>query len=154
MGRPERGRRTADEVNPFGPFPATVVDEHDGDTVFVDILLRKQRVGKGFDIDLGFNVHLRPGGIWLVRQSVRTFGDNAAELATPAGKAALAYLATILKVGDQVTLLSHGWDKYGGRIDGTITLADGRDLSTVMIAAGQAAPWNGAGPKPIPAPAA
>ena len=93
-------------------------------------------------------MHLRPGGLWLVRQAVRTFGDNADELATPAGKAALAYLQTQLKIGDTVTLLSHGWDKYGGRIDGTVTLQDGRDLTAVMIAAGQAVAWTGQGTKP------
>ena len=54
--------------------------------------------------------------------------------------------------GDTVTLVSHGWDKYGGRIDGTITLADGRNLTAVMVAAGQAAPWDGQGPKPVPTP--
>lgn len=132
----------------FGPYKAVVVDEHDGDTIFVDVLLRKQRVAKGVDVDLGFNVHIRPGGVWLVRQAVRTLGDNAPELATAAGKAALAYLQTLLKIGDPVTLLSHGWDKYGGRIDGQVTLADGRDLVTTMIAAGQAVTWDGTGVKP------
>ena len=48
-------------------------------------------------------------------------------------------------------LLSLGWDKYGGRSDAQLTLPDGRDLTAVMIAAGHAAPWNGQGPKPVPA---
>jgi endonuclease YncB( thermonuclease family) len=133
----------------FGPYPATVADEHDGDTIFLDIFLRKQRAPLTADIDLGFNLHLRKGGLWLIRQSVRTLGDNAPELATPEGKAALAYLQTILHAGDPVTLISHGWDKYGGRIDGAITLPDGRDLAATMITAGQAKPWDGTGPKPV-----
>jgi endonuclease YncB( thermonuclease family) len=57
-------------------------------------------------------------------------------------------MQTLLKAGDEITLLSHGWDKYGGRIDGQITLSDGRDLVTVMIAAGQAKAWDGVGVKP------
>jgi endonuclease YncB( thermonuclease family) len=47
-----------------------------------------------------------------------------------------------------VTLVSEGWDKFGDRVDGTITLADGRDLVQTMIGAGYAVAWNGAGLKP------
>ena len=83
---------------------------------------------------------------------MRLLGCNAPELATAAGKAALAYLETLLAVGDTMTLVSHSWDKYGGRVDGTITLPDGRDLTTAMIAADQAAPWDGTGAKPVPVP--
>lgn len=134
----------------FGPYHAVVVGEHDGDTVDLDIQLSKRRLRLSAPLDLGFNVQLRHDGVWLAKQSVRTFGDNAAELVTPAGKAALAYLQTVLKIGDSVTLLSEGWDKFGDRVDGTITLADGRDLVQTMVAAGYAAPWNGQGPKPVP----
>lgn len=133
----------------YGPYKATVVTIHDGDTIDVDLTLAA--VGKEkTDRDLGFNVHRGPAGVTLVRQSVRLLGCNAPELATPAGKVALAYLLTVLHVGDVVTLVSHGWDKYGGRIDGTITLPDGRDLTAVMVAANQAAPWDGQGAKPVP----
>jgi endonuclease YncB( thermonuclease family) len=139
-------------VTDFGPFDATINRIHDGDTLFVDVHLFKQvrRGSHEIDADLGFNVHMRHDGVWLVDQSIRLFGCNAAELATPEGKAALAFLETIVKPGDQVTLVSHGWDKYGGRVDGTLTLADGRDLAAVMIAANQAAPWDGQGVKPVP----
>ena len=137
----------------YGPYKATVVNIHDGDTIGVDIVLVPSRMHRAYpDVDLGFNVHsVDHEGIVLERQSVRLFGCNAPELATPAGKDALAYLETILHVGDVVTLVSHGWDKFGGRIDGQITLADGRDVAQVMIAAGQAAPWDGHGVKPVPA---
>lgn len=127
----------------FGPYKATVANIHDGTR------------HKLADVDLGFNVHQVSGvGIVLERQSVRLLGCNAPELATSAGKAALAYLESIVHVGDEVTLVSHGWDKYGGRIDGAVTLADGRDLTAVMIAAGHAIAWDGQGPKPLPGPAA
>jgi micrococcal nuclease len=137
-------------VTTYGPYKATVVKIHDGDTLDVDLLLipgRRHLVG---DKDFGFNVHRDAAGVWIRRQSVRLLGCNAPELATPAGKIALAYLETILHLGDIVTLVSHSWDKYGGRIDGDIGLPDGRDLATVMIAAGQAAPWDGTGVKPVP----
>jgi len=135
----------------FGPYTATVDGIHDGDTLTVDVLLAP--VGKlnaVSDRDLGFHVHRTHQGIVIERQSVRLFGCNAPELATPAGKAALAYIETLVKVGDQVKLLSHGVDKYGGRIDGAVTLADGRDLSKAMIAAGHAVFWDGTGVKPVP----
>ena len=132
----------------FGPYQATVAAIHDGDTVDVDLVLIPHTGHLTQDHDLGFNVHRAPAGVLLERQSVRLYGCNAPELSTPAGKASLAYLQTLVKVGDEITLLSHGWDKYGGRIDGQITLSDGRDLVTVMIAAGQAKAWDGVGVKP------
>jgi endonuclease YncB( thermonuclease family) len=136
----------------FGPYQAVVVKEHDGDTVDLDVHLVKRRLIVPTPIDLGFNVQLRRDGVWLADQAVRTFGDNAAELSTVEGKAALAYLGTLLPLGTPVTLLSEGWDKYGGRCDGTITLPDGTDLVQKMIAAGYAAAWNGLGVKPVPTP--
>jgi len=105
----------------FGPYPATVTHIHDGDTFTLNI-------------DLGFGIH-------ATAFNCRLFGCNAPELATAAGKAALAYLETILHVGDAVTVLSHGWDKYGGRFDGTVTLADGRDLAKAMLDSGNAVPF-------------
>lgn len=135
----------------FGPYVATVAKIHDGDTIDVNILLFPVgKVRAGHEIDLGFNVWRTPRGTEIRGQSVRLAGCNAPELATAAGKAALAFLETLLTVGDTVTVTDQGWDKYGGRIDGQVTLADGRDLTTVMIAAGQAAPWDGQGPKPTP----
>lgn len=137
----------------FGPYKATVAKIHDGDTLTVDIVLAKAGKTKRADgIDLGFNVHRTPHGLVLQGQSVRLKGCNAPELATDQGKQALAYLLTILHVGDAVTLVSHGWDKYGGRIDGEITLADGRDLTRAMINSGFALPWDGKGAKPVSVP--
>jgi len=132
----------------FGPYKATVAAIHDGDTIDVDLVLVEHIGHLAHDHDLGFNVHRAPAGVVLERQSVRAYGCNAPELSTAAGKASLAFLQTLLKVGDEITLLSHGWDKYGGRIDGQITLPDGRDMVTVMIAAGHAVAWSGQGVKP------
>jgi len=139
-------------VTVFGPYRATVSSIHDGDTLDVDLVLAPTgKVRAGHEHDLGFNVWRTTRGTEIRSQSVRLLGCNAPELATPAGKAALAFIETLVKVGDVVQLVSHGWDKYGGRIDGTVTLADGRDLTATMISAGQAAPWDGKGAKPIPA---
>lgn len=101
----------------YGPYPATVVSIHDGDTCTLAI-------------DLGFDV--------AYTSNCRTYGINAPELRTDAGKAALAFALTLIKPGDKVTVLSHGWDKYGGRFDGTLTLTDGRDYAKAMLDAGQA----------------
>jgi micrococcal nuclease len=111
----------------FGPYPALVADVHDGDTLTVVL-------------DLGFNI--------AFRSALRCYGINSPELATPEGKTALAFALTLVKPGDTVTVVSHGWDKYGGRFDGTLGLADGRDFGAVMVAAGQAKPYFGTGPKP------
>lgn len=110
----------------FGPYPARCAAIHDGDTIT-------------FDIDLGFD-HLIAGQDWAgsTRLACRIYGINAPELSTPAGKAALAYAETILHVGDVCQVLSHGWDKFGGRFDGSVTLPDGSDFGQAMIAAGQA----------------
>lgn len=110
----------------LGPYPAVVRDLHDGDTIHMDVDL-----GFGFRAD-AYDLDGHP------ILSCRVFGINAPELSTDAGKAALAYAQTLLKPGDHVTVLSHSWDKYGGRFDGTITLPDGRDFATLMLAAGQA----------------
>ena len=112
----------------FGPYPGVVRDWHDGDTCHVDL-------------DLGFSVlatsHDLDGHPVL---SCRIYGINAPELSTDAGKVALVYAEQLCPPGTRVLVLSHGWDKYGGRFDGSLTLPDGTDFGTLMLAAGQAVP--------------
>lgn len=96
----------------FGPYPATVVSVHDGDTCTLMI-------------DLGFNVALKA--------NCRAFGINAPELRTEEGKIARDYAQTLLTPGMKVTVISYGWDKYGGRFDGIITFPDGTNWSDRMI---------------------
>jgi endonuclease YncB( thermonuclease family) len=105
-------------VTVFGPYPAEVLDVHDGDTMTLAL-------------DLGFDI--------TFRSRCRVFGINAPELSTDAGKEALAYAYTLVQPGDLVTVTSHGWDKYGGRFDGEITLLDGRNFGVEMVRAGHAA---------------
>ena len=110
----------------FGPYPARCVSLHDGDTVTLDI-------------DLGFD-HIISGQDFAgkTRLACRIYGINAPELSTDAGKVALIFAQTLLPVGTLCQVLSYGWDKYGGRFDGAITLPDGSSFGAQMIAAGQA----------------
>ena len=115
----------------YGPYPARVVQLHDGDTVTLDV-------------DLGFGIgifgHSFDGKTQL---SCRVYGINAPELSTAAGKVALAYAQTLLSPGDRVTVLSHLWDKYGGRFDGEIIRSDGSSFGQLMLDAGQAVVFTG-----------
>ena len=85
-------------------------------------------------LDLGFNISFQI--------ACRVYGINAPELSTDAGKVARDYALTLIAPGGKVTVLSHGWDKYGGRFDGTITLADGRDFATEMLNSGHAVAYT------------
>jgi endonuclease YncB( thermonuclease family) len=112
----------------YGPYPAVVRDWHDGDTCHVDL-------------DLGFSLEARAYDLnGRPVLSCRVWGINAPELGTDAGKASLAYAQALCPPGSPVTVFSHGWDKYGGRFDGAITLPNGEDFGTLMLAAGQAVP--------------
>jgi endonuclease YncB( thermonuclease family) len=114
-------------------FPATVVAVHDGDTLTVLA-------------DLGFD---------LTRAAhVRLWGINAIELDQPGGPEARPeardHLIGLAPPGAAVTLISHGWDNYGDRVDGEIITAAQVNLATRMISDGYAAAWDGRGPRPIP----
>lgn len=107
---------------------ARVLDWHDGDTAHVDV-------------DLGFGQRAAAYDLKGRPQlSARVYGINAPELGTTAGAAALDYARTLCPAGTLITLISHGWDKYGGRFDATLTLPDGTDYATRMLAAGHATP--------------
>lgn len=106
----------------FGPYPATLTGIHDGDTVSVDI-------------DLGFGLH-------ATGFRARIYGIDAPELATPEGVAARDFLAQALPIGSPLRVISHGWDKYGGRFDAAIhygTLFE-QDLGQLMLSSGHAKP--------------
>ena len=114
----------------YGPYRARCVNVHDGDTIT-------------FDLDLGFGHMLQgldwDGKTWL---SCRALGINAPELRTTAGKEALAFAQTLISPGDVCMVLSHGWDKYGGRFNGEITLPDGSDFATLMLEGGHAVKYG------------
>jgi endonuclease YncB( thermonuclease family) len=111
-------------------FPhAKVVSVHDGDTATIDI-------------DLGFEE--------TKRVNVRFLGCNAIELSQPGGTEARDNLTAIIPAGTPIALHSVAYDKYGGRVDGHITLPDGQDLTTLLIRTGWAAAWDGTGKAPTP----
>ena len=114
----------------FGPYSGVVDSVHDGDTINIKL-------------DVGFDL--------TVYARVRVMGINAPELSTAAGKAARDYAQSLLSVGEPVKVVSYGWDKFGGRIDASISynLSDPHDFATAMINAGHAVPWDGKGPKPV-----
>ena len=114
-------------VESFGPYRGVVDLVHDGDTVNVKL-------------DVGFDL--------TVYARIRIYGINAPELSTKAGKDARTFARNLLAVGDAVQVVSHGWDKYGGRVDGSIALSDGRDFAQLMLDSGHAKPYFGEGPKP------
>jgi endonuclease YncB( thermonuclease family) len=117
-------------VTPWGPYPGTVLSVHDGDTMTVTMRAAS---------DVGFGVTLAAN----LTYPIRIYGINAPELSTQAGKDALAYALTLVKPGDSVTVLSHSWDKYAPRVDGSITLPDGRDFAQLMLDSGNAVPMKG-----------
>jgi endonuclease YncB( thermonuclease family) len=103
----------------FGPYRGVVDRVVDGDTVYTKL-------------DVGFDL--------TVYARCRIFGINSPELSTAAGVIARDYAQKILPVGTPVMVTSHGWDKYGGRIDADLTFGSPpADYATVMLTAGQAA---------------
>jgi endonuclease YncB( thermonuclease family) len=116
----------------FGPYAGVVDLVHDGDTVNVKL-------------DVGFDL--------TVYTRIRILGINAPELSTQAGKDARDFAQTLIKPGDDVRVMSYGWDKFGGRIDGSIQYAgaDGQphDFAAEMLDSGHAKPWDGTGPRPV-----
>jgi endonuclease YncB( thermonuclease family) len=104
----------------YGPYRAVVETVHDGDTI-------------DCEADLGFDEtrYLR----------VRVWGINAPELKTQEGKDARDYAKTLLTQGMSVVLYSHGWDKYGGRVDAEIKFPyEGvtTDFGNQMVSTGHA----------------
>jgi endonuclease YncB( thermonuclease family) len=102
---------------------AQVESVHDGDTFTVFV-------------DLGFGIFLRT--------KVRVQGVNSPETDTAAGRLAAAFLAELLPINSVVSLDSRRLDLHG-RAEAVVALPDGRDLASVLLAAGQAQPANDRG---------
>ncbi len=111
-------------------YEATVHRVIDGDTIVANV-------------DLGF-------GLWRMAQVFRLLGINAQERSKVGGKQAAEHLNALLPHGTPITLTSVKDDKFGGRYDAHVTLADGTDLATVLVQGQWAAPWDGDGQKPVP----
>ena len=69
-------------------------------------------------------------------------GKCEVEKRTAAG--AKLYTTRMLKLsGNRVTLRNLKWDKYGGRVDADVFLANGQKLADNMIMQGYARPYKG-----------
>ncbi len=108
-----------------GPYAADIVRVIDGDTVVA-------RVHLWLGQDLTTHVRLR--GIDAPKLHGRCPGEREA--------AAASRDALIRLLGDgKVTLTRIADDTYGGRVDASIQLADGRDASAILLRKGFARVW-------------
>jgi endonuclease YncB( thermonuclease family) len=105
------------------------------------------RIHDGYTVTVNLDMGRR---IWVIDAPHRLYGCNARELKDPGGVEARDHLAALLPIGAQVTLRSIKPDKFWGRYDASITLPDGRDLVTLLVAEHWAAPWDGRGERPVP----
>lgn len=128
-------------------FAAVVTEVHDGDTFKCTVDLGVGTVAK--DRDLGFHIYIENHRV-VLHADVRLLGCNARELAMPGGPEAGAHLVQVMPIGAKIALTTVAPDKYGGRYDATVTLADGINLVAELVAEQWAAAWDGVGSKPVP----
>lgn len=111
-------------MKPSYVYAAKVVRVIDGDTIAAEV-------------DLGFYVQ--------VKMSLRLSGLNAREVGQEGGPEARDHLAAMLPPGTQIVVQSVKPDKYAGRADAVVVLADGTNLNRELLAEGWAAPYDGKG---------
>lgn len=128
-------------------FDAAVTKVHDGDTVTLDIDLKKYVKGK--DATFGFHLYIQSHSLHI-HNATRLFGINAPELITPEGKSSQQALVAQLPIGSHVTVTT--WldqtDKYG-RVLGRVGVGN-LDINQWMIDNNWASIYYGVGPKPVP----
>jgi len=112
-----------------GPYRAEVLRVVDGDTL-------KVRVAIWPGLESVVSVRLR--GI----DTPESYGPKCdAEKAL--AQAATAFLAALAPAGALVTLEDVGPDKYAGRVDAVVRLADGQEVAAGLLAAGHGRPYAG-----------
>lgn len=100
------------------PIPARVTQVIDGDTFWVVFLYGATADGSSAGVP--FKIKIRLPDV------------NAPELNTQEGQHVRDVVKSLIE-NKIVTLEILRWDKYGGRLDGRITLPDGTDLSSYLI---------------------
>jgi len=106
-----------------------VVGIYDGDTFYIRM--------DGLPVELQ-RIGVRVRGV----DTAEMKGKCAFEKSTAAG--AKLFTTRQLKLsGNRVTLQGLKWDKYGGRVDADVFLANGQKLADMMIQQGYARPYNG-----------
>lgn len=118
---------------------AKILEIHDGDTLIIGLTVVT---------DYGFGAY---GMFTHPPYKLRLNGINAPELATQAGKDALAYLVTLIKVGDVVdvkTIKVHGafgdldkQEKFGRYLAVVYVPGNPVSVNQQMIASGHAVPF-------------
>ena len=109
-------------------YPAEIVRVIDGDTL---------------------TVHIYPWPGVIVETRIRMLGIDTPEIrgkcAEEKDKAreAKQAVAQLLPIGAKVQIRNVRQDKYAGRHDAEVILADGRSVGEVLIAAGLARPYHG-----------
>jgi len=87
---------------------------------------------------LGTTISVRVLGIDTPEHGATAHCPKEAALAAKAS----AYAATAIAKATVVAVQLAHWDKYGGRVDGTVTV-DGQSLGDLLVAAGLAHPYDG-----------
>ena len=88
--------------------------------------------------ELGKTISLRVLGIDTPEHGKKAKCKAEADLADKATAAA----KDLIRKAKVVTVTLSHWDKYGGRIDGSVIL-DGQSIADMLIGAGLARPYNG-----------
>lgn len=136
-------------------YNATVLTVHDGDTLHLEVDLKRRMRVK--DADLGFSTYVRSGSL-VLHEDFRLFGINAPELRNPdgSGTAALEYFDSLLR-NDQdqyaplvIQTIKSGdhekQEKYGRWLarlwpGGTTVLDPTTSLNQKMVDSGHAVPF-------------
>jgi endonuclease YncB( thermonuclease family) len=88
------------------------------------------------DVDLDYGDYLHQ------QRRLRVQGIDAPEKHTEQGKAAIAYVTSVLPVGAKIVVTTFKPDKYGRQL-AAIRLPDGSDLSAALLQREMATPYFG-----------
>lgn len=126
---------SAPTINTSASNYETIVDVVDGDTFAIS--------AQWSPYDLRWKVRIR--GIDTPEKGARAKCDRERKMA----EEATAYAERLAhETLGRIRLKNVDHDKYGGRIDADVILADGRSMGNELIKAGLAKPYNGGGPRP------
>lgn len=121
---------------------ATVTEVIDGDT-FMARVVKEERLGP---IDIGFHGEATVDLKVPFEQKLRLNRTNAPKLATKRGQAAAEAFRSLTQ--GPVTIETIKPYKYGDEFIAEVTLADGRNLTDVLVSEGLAVYWDGVGERP------
>jgi len=115
------------------PFHVVVDQVYDGDTFKTHV-----------DLPPPLNVvYIRLNGIDTPEKGSRSKCNKEHDKAVLASN----FLMEQLPVGSIVEISSYKWDKYGGRINATVTTSNGVNINKLMIDKKHAMPYSGQGEK-------